>query len=134
MIRYTLHRLLLTIPTLFIVLILSFWLKSLAPGDEAARILELNGVTEQLGKDLYLKSYKEVSSKYHLDKPQFYISLLPSYFPDTLNRIIPSGKKSLMKAPLIQTKDWEEVHQFNKVLNRAQIKGFERDTTYQFKS
>ena len=130
MIRYTLHRLFLTLPTLIIVLAFSFLLKSLAPGDEVARILELNGVSEQLGKEIYLNSYKETSARFHLDKPQFYFSILPSYFPDTLHRIIPMSKRELLKSLVIQTKDWEKVDRFNKSLRSGQSKNLERDTIF----
>jgi len=116
---YVVKRLLMIVPTLVLVLALSFLLQSLAPGDKVAKHLDLEGSHATLTKEAYLQSYRSISARYGLDLPTFYFSIQPSYYPDTLYRVIPQEKRNLLTQMLRQVKDWEQVANFDKHLTTA---------------
>jgi len=116
---YVVKRLLMIVPTLVLVLALSFLLQSLAPGDKVAKHLDLEGSHATLTKEAYLQSYRSISARFGLDLPTFYFSIQPSYYPDTLYRVIPQEKRNLLTQMLRQVKDWEQVANFDKHLTTA---------------
>lgn len=121
MIGYIVKRLIFVVPTIFVILIFSFVLKNLAPGDEVAAQLEVQGGGRDISKSAYLFAYQELSNDLGFDLPQFYFGVRPSYYPDTLNRIMPKSKKLLMTSILRETKNWEEVSALQKLLRKAQL-------------
>ncbi len=116
MLRYVVRRILLIVPTVFVILIFTFWLQSLAPGDQIVAQLSIEGESSQVGRADYLDSYRRLQEKRGLDLPSFYFGVRPSYFPDTLYKIIPKQKKVLLTSMLRQTKEWENVSQFDRSL------------------
>ncbi len=121
MIVYMIRRVVLIIPTIFIILVLSFVLKNLAPGDDVGRQLELDGAMKALSGEHYMEAYRTIAVRYSLDKPQFYFSITPSYFPDTLHRIFPKEKKEMLTSMLRQTKNWEQCNLFNSLLSQIKL-------------
>lgn len=119
MITYLTRRVLLIIPTVLIVLVLSFILKNLAPGDEVARQLDIEGASTEISYDAYMSAYKKIAARHGYDQPPFYLSIVPSYYPDTLYRIIPKEKRLLITSMLRETKDWPFCHNFLGLLNQA---------------
>lgn len=112
MLAYAIKRVIQIIPTIFVIAIAAFMLQSLAPGDTVADRLTVEGVTIHNSRDDYLSAYRDLQKKMHRDIPLFYFSIAPSYFPDTLHRIIPKQKKTLLTNLLRQTKDWNTVEEF----------------------
>ncbi|NNF33371.1 MAG: ABC transporter permease [Saprospiraceae bacterium] len=80
MLIFVLKRLVSTLWTLILVMMVSFFLIQLAPGDKAEAILNVQGI--KMGEDdnqNYFIEYEALREEYGLNKPSFYISLLPSY-------------------------------------------------------
>lgn len=109
MFRYIVRRVLLIVPTVLIILLFTFWLQSLAPGDQIEAQLTLEGESSQVGRSNYMDSYKALQKERGLDLPLFFFGVQPSYFPDTLHKIIPKQKRVLLTSLLRQTKDWTTV-------------------------
>ena len=78
MFEYTIRRILLMIPTLFIITVLSFSISRLAPGDPAelkAGIGSSQNLSTGQGQDLNEKMIKLIRKQWNLDKPLFYFSI-----------------------------------------------------------
>ena len=84
----------------------------LAPGDKIADQLVIEGVSLHTSRDNYLAAYRDIQVRYNQDKAPFYFAILPSYFPDTLHRIIPKQKRILITNILRQTKSWDKAEEF----------------------
>ncbi len=130
MFRYVVRRILLIVPTVLVILLLTFWLQSLAPGDQIEAQLSLEGESNHMARSNYLDSYQTLQKERGLDLPLFFFGVQPSYFPDTLHRIIPKQKKVLLTSLLRQTKDWVKVSTYESSLQSliSQYRGGERDS------
>jgi peptide/nickel transport system permease protein len=90
MLKYILKRILIIIPTLFVISLITFLISTNAPGDPVNIILKGNNnsqgqsVSEAMGDD---KAYIETREKLGLDLPIFYFSITNSTYCDTLHRI-----------------------------------------------
>lgn len=73
MVGYVLKRILLVIPTMFIVMIIAFFLSKIVPGDAAESMLVLQGIN--LDGPNAQKEYRRNYSFLGLDKPTFYFHL-----------------------------------------------------------
>lgn len=94
MLNYLFRRVLLIIPTLFVITILSFAISRLAPGDPAelkAGIGSSQDLSSGEGNDLNERMIQLIRKQWHLDKPMFYFSFFEKIdreFPKPLfNRI-----------------------------------------------
>lgn len=86
MARYVIRRILLIIPTIFLVLTIAFFLSKFVPGDAATSMLIMQGVSLE-DKDSQ-KDYLRQYSLLGLDKPIFYFSILPDFYPENINSIV----------------------------------------------
>jgi len=120
MYRYVLIRILLAIPTVFIIAVCAFLLQSYTPGDTIADRLSLEGNSVYSDRGDYLQAYRELQGQMGLDKPKFYFGMIPSYFPDTLHRVVPKQKQVLLTNLLRQTKDWTSIQTFNTLILSSQ--------------
>ena len=77
MVRYFIKRLLLFIPTLFLVSFLTFFLSKQVPADQVEILLNIQGVLDS--DDYYGKSYEDLHKKMNLHLPEFYFSVRPNY-------------------------------------------------------
>jgi peptide/nickel transport system permease protein len=90
LLNYLFRRILLIIPTLFVITILSFAISRLAPGDPAelkAGIGSSQDLSSGEGNDLNERMIKLIRKQWHLDKPLFYFSLFDKVnneFPKSL--------------------------------------------------
>jgi len=93
MFLYVIKRLILILPTLLLVLIVSFFITKSVPGDQATAMLNLQGVnlTSPNAAKEYARNYKALG----LNLPNFYVSVLPDYYPDNLNAIIDEDQRKL---------------------------------------
>lgn len=100
MLSFVLKRLLLIIPSLLVVVFLAFLLGEAAPGDAAEAMLSLQGISSDSrnAKDEYVRNYKQLG----LDKPGFYFSVTPNYYPENLNHIAEKQDRQLITALLNQ--------------------------------
>lgn len=112
--RYLLLRISLWIPALFLTLLLCFFLMKLSPGDVVRRALAIDGVSEhtKITKSDYDREYQLKANQLNLNKPIFYFTVLPSYYPDTLYRFIHLDQKSEAKELISQFKSWPEIEKY----------------------
>jgi peptide/nickel transport system permease protein len=111
--RYALIKILLIIPSLFLLSLIVFFMSKIAPGDPVASVVELRGqISEEFNTGEVSPEYKMIARELNLDKPVFYFGIHPFYFPDTLYKYVHPARKTVLKAWLHQTGDWERIQQF----------------------
>jgi len=111
--RYTLIKLLLIIPSLIVLSLFVFFLSKIAPGDPVASMVELRGqVTTEFNTGEISEEYAQVAKELSLDLPLFYFSIKPSYYPDTLYRVLHPQRKKMLKSWLHQNMNWDVTQQF----------------------
>ena len=84
--QYLLKRLILFIPTIFVVSVATFFLSKMTPGDPVAAHF-MDGYTEL--------DYELEAQRRGLDQPSFYFSIQSAAYPDTLYKIVnPERRKT----------------------------------------
>lgn len=101
MFTYILRRVILFIPTLFIISLLTFVLSQYAPGDpvELKMVGGMGGQSNTIEAKLNtVNTYQQIARKLGLDLPSFYFSITASAYPDTLYKVpIKKERKNLSK-------------------------------------
>ena len=112
MLFYVVKKVLLIIPTVILVMVLAFFLSKLTPGDAAESLMTIQGVLPQNSNSthVYETNYKQL----HLDKPDFYLSVQPDFFPENINSIITPSKRKEVKTFLYQKYNFEQIIQYQK--------------------
>ncbi len=108
-IGYIFSRLLMIFPTVIIVIVLSFLLFNFSGADPVASTLELQGMVgdDRISTTEYRNAYEQLAKELGKDQAQFYWSIVPSYYPDTLHNILSPSKKRFAKKLLHRYKNWE---------------------------
>lgn len=112
MLRYTLRRILLAVPTLLIISMVVFGLSKCAPYDKALE--SEDGSFSSLRQQE--AAIRRKAERLGLDKPAFYFTLTTAAFPDTLHRIFPSSRRESLKKLCAQTGNWPTVANYEKAL------------------
>ncbi len=99
MIRSLLRRCLNALALLGVISIIAFYLSKLVPGDEVLDYLSLDDSKYAASVDPLeqRKAYARVAKKRGLDLPLFYLSVLPSSYPDSLFLILPVSDRHTLK-------------------------------------
>jgi len=125
MTAFIFRRVLIAIPTVFIVLIVCFFLSKQVPGDEV-EIYNGNNIegSGSIKNDplAYEESYKRSCLQLGLNKPLFYWSLLTMAHPDTLDRIVFLPKKKLAIHYVALCGNWPLVQSYFNSIDKAQAK------------
>ena len=110
MLFYVIKKVLLIIPTVILVMVLAFFLSKLTTGDPAESLMTIQGVQPQNSNanQVYETNYKQL----HLDKPDFYLSLQPDFYPENINAIIAPTKRKEAKTLLHQKYDFVQIAQY----------------------
>lgn len=109
---YVIKRLVLILPTLLLVLILSFFITRSVPGDQSSALMTLQGINLQspnAAKE-YERNYKALG----LDRPSFYFSVLPDYYPSNLNSVINEDDRKLIQGLLDEKIPYVHIDNFIK--------------------
>lgn len=110
---YIVKRILLFIPTLFIISLLTFILISIAPGDPAETMLNRNSGSGEGGqatnKMATEKSYQQLRHKLGLDLPLFYFTLSNGATCDTLNRIPQKDHRETLDRLIYDYGNWPQI-------------------------
>lgn len=117
MFGYILKRLLLFIPTLFLVSCLTFFLSKQVPVDQVEVLLELQGVDES--NERWEKEYQSLSKRMGLHLPDFYFSIYPSYSINTKNDNLDLYEKKFVENISSQKYTKTYIHEILTVLDRA---------------
>ena len=111
MFLYLIKRILLIIPTTFIIIVLAFFWGELSNSDQAMMDLEMdeNMPYREIDPQRYLQAYHQLRVKYLLDFPPFYFSLKALSEPDTLNRIYPVIHRDFLRQMALEYGRWDNV-------------------------
>ena len=124
MTAFIFRRILLAIPTVFIVLIVCFLLSKRVPGDEV-EIFNGNNIegsgSLQTNPLAFEDSYKKSCLKIGLNKALFYWSLVTMAHPDTLDRILLLPEKKLALSYLERCGNWPLVQSYFDKIAQLQI-------------
>ena len=107
--QYILKKILLLIPTLFLLAILVFFLSEMAPGDRVLINLDINGNSLTGENTVSKDDYDRIAHQLNLDLPQFYFSIHPVAYPDTLNKIVNPLIKDLIKSQIINNAKFYDI-------------------------
>lgn len=99
MIRSLLRRCLNALVLLGVISIIAFYLSKLVPGDEILEYLSIDDSKYGASVDPHEQriAYARVAKKRGLDLPLFYLSVLPSHYPDSLFLILPISDRQTVK-------------------------------------
>ena len=88
-----------TLLLLWIISLIAFWLSQQVPGDVVMDYISLDdrGYHISSGPLEHRLSYERVARKRGLDLPEFYISVLPGHYPDSISRILPIEDRTILK-------------------------------------
>lgn len=113
MFQYVLKRILIFIPTFFIISLLIFGLSKLAPGDPVELLLQGGADAGNSGSQQSLiageQAYLEQAQKLGLDKPSFYFSFTYSAAIDTLYKVRKQQHRELISRLIDQSGASDEV-------------------------
>ncbi|MFL5753022.1 MAG: ABC transporter permease subunit [Bacteroidia bacterium] len=132
MFRYILKRILIFIPTLFVITLVGFIISVNAPGDPVERMV----VAAQSGGEIGSQTVSQIEQKLHwkrklgLDLPVFYLSLSKLSYPDTLYKVYDKNEKEALEHLLDDYGNWPEITKHFSRLGRfyQEIIAFKLDT------
>jgi peptide/nickel transport system permease protein len=110
--RYTAIRILLFIPTLFVVTLIAFFLKNLSTADPAATLVGYGSEEFYESDDVYKEiAYKRMADKLNQDKPLFYFSFTSrSYARAIFHEPSPERRRWLKRLSRETGKGREAIH------------------------
>ncbi len=116
MLRYTLHRLLLAIPTLFIISVVVF----LASQSLSSDLVATYGGTPYVGAssdpDAEATFMARQAANLHVDLPNFYFAISNNCLPDTFHKIQPAWRRRTMRTQALQCGSWAPVQHFHNTM------------------
>jgi len=112
MIGYIIKRIFIFLPTLLFISLLAFGLSKCAPGDPVECILPEDNLDMGSTNIKTSSNYIAASKELGLDKPNFYFSLSPKAYPDTLYKILRPEIKSTLQNLIAQYGNWETISNY----------------------
>ena len=112
MLRYLAKRLAYAILVLFAVSLLTFFMSTVAPGDIVEAHLRLDGGQSAYQQKTYSQwtaDYTRIAERLGLALPQFYFSIQPICFPDTLHRVLRNDERDALRQLLYLHGDWKQL-------------------------
>lgn len=100
MTRFLFKRIVLFLPTLFIVVLIAFFLSKLVPGDPVESLMTMQGISPE--SPIAGKEYARIYHKLHLNEPIFYFSVLPNFYGEYSYDIPDKEQRELTDALLKQ--------------------------------
>lgn len=130
MLQYILKRILIFIPTFFIVSLIIFGLSKLAPGDPVLIVMganDSNGVGQRADLVNSEKAYAAIAAQLGLDKPAFYFLLTSAAYPQDLYKISKNNHRQTLSRLLDLYGNSEAVMAYYETLKSAQYKASDLD-------
>lgn len=117
MLEYLIKRVLIFLPTLFIISLITFSLSVMVPGDPVEQILNKGGGGDftNLSTLVAEKAYIEKREELGLHLPVFYISFSNAATPKNLYEVPQKAKRNLLKELINKYGNWEEISYYNSV-------------------
>lgn len=123
MFEYIIKRILIFIPTLFIISLMAFALSKLAPGDPVEMITKGGGnsdsgqLTDMLAGE---KAYKETAERLGLNLPAFYFGLSSASYPDTLHNIVNQSERDNVSSLVDSYGNWPAIAKYYETLKKLE--------------
>lgn len=124
MLRYTLKRLLLFLPTLLVVSLLAFGLSKMGAGDPVVSFLSddpFNNVSRPGDLRKAEAEYRLGAEKLGLDMPAFYFTLTTQARPDTLYRIVFKDRREGLEKLIDQYGNWPQIEIYHQQVRRLHL-------------
>lgn len=119
---YILKRIVIFIPTLFIISLLTFVLIAAAPGDPAETMLNRSSGDGQASDKLATeKSYRELRHQLGLDLPIFYFAFANKAQCDTLIRIPTKNHREMLERVIDQYGNWPQIENYYHHLKELEL-------------
>lgn len=127
MLRYVLKRILIFLPTLFIISLFTFFISVNAPGDPIEKMLNVRTDDGSLTNKLSdLRAYDKKRKDLGFDLPQFYFSLMSMSSCDTVYKISNKFKRNAFNRICHEYGEWENVANYYKQLAAIEKKLIEK--------
>lgn len=122
MLKYILKRILIFIPTLFVVSLLTFIIISMAPGDPAETMLNRNSGGEGQASDKLAtdEAYQIIRHRLGLDLPVFYFSFTSKADCDTINRIAKKVHRETLQRLTYDYGNWPLVSNYYNAISNLE--------------
>ena len=114
---YVLKRIVLVVPTLLMVMITAFFLSKLVPGDAASALLVLQGI--QPDGPNAAKEYERNYKNLKLDRPTFYFSVLPDFYPENIHQIASATKRKQVSDFLLRKFNYTDIMTYMSVRDQC---------------
>lgn len=118
MFRYVLRRLLIAMPTLFMVCVVVFAISKCAPGDPVEDAFGPNPVATGDPETEGI-IYRNKAAQLGLDMPVFFFSVTTAAYPDSFWNIFPPDRRQKLAMLLEQTGNWATTRSYDTALNTA---------------
>ena len=116
MFTYIGKRILVFLPTLFVITLLGFIIAINAPGDPVEKMVSAASSSGELGKQSISQHEQRLfwRKKLGLDLPVFYFSISTLAAPDTLYRVYDKNENTALNRLLDKYGNWNEISNYNK--------------------
>ncbi len=132
MFQYILKRILIFIPTLFVISLVVYTLSVYAPGDPVASMLAATGAGTESMTDRVAgeRAYMDMRERLNLHLPTFYFALSTRAHPDTLYRIPRLPHVDNLNRLIHQYGNWEQINRYYQRISKLEEFTYtlERDT------
>lgn len=135
MFYYLLKRLLLLVPTLWVISTVVFILSKLIPGDVAAAFVDRSEdtATSSVSSQTRQRAYNQLKRKRGEHLPLFYIHLQTAAEPDTSYELLPSYEREFLKKMTFSYGTWAEIVAYYNSLKELQTQVSKRGEDLLFK-
>ena len=125
MLKYLITRILIFIPTFFVISLVTFALSKMAPGDPVESMLNSSGGRNNAGQNARgnsEKAYRALWRDLGFDQPTFYFDITNGSQPDTLHRIPKKEQREMLERLSFEFGDWALVSNYYQVARRLEIR------------
>lgn len=113
MLLYIFRRILLFIPTLFVISLMAFALSKFAPGDPVELLNKGKGGDDQnTNSQAGEQSYRQTAHRLGLDLPVFYFGFSSAAYPDTLHRVVRQSDREMLTGLVAQYGNWQQISDY----------------------
>lgn len=116
--KYVVRRVAYAIPILIAVSIIAFFLSAAVPGDVVEEHIAAQGELVATTQSYHVRmlQYRRTAERLDHHLPQFYFSILPYDYPDTLYRILRKDERTLLKTLLRGHGHWPELQRYRQAV------------------
>ncbi|MEL6846718.1 MAG: hypothetical protein AAFP02_26230, partial [Bacteroidota bacterium] len=114
--RYLIKRLLLILPTLWLISVLAFMISHKVGVSPV--LGQCGSILTQRNLTAFRSCQQQKIKRFHLDKPPFYFAIQALAEPDTLYTILDARERDALEYLLYQHGNWTNVQQWRKLQKR----------------